>query len=89
MNLEELMQNGEFTEKLEKAKDLDEVVAMIKEEGVEITIEELRAAIEQNDEGELDEDKLEAVSGGSMVSWGLKQLIEWLRKHPHLRPFII
>ena len=90
MNLEELMQNAEFTEKLETAKDLDEVMAMINEQGVEITKEELAAAMEQLNESELDENSLESVAGGMSaaraVIKGVIFLVSWLRKHPEVLP---
>ena len=50
MNLEKLMQNEEFTKKLESAQNLDEVLAMVKEQGVEITKEEVEAALKKLDE---------------------------------------
>ena len=59
MKLEELMQDEEFTAKLEKAKDLDEVLAMLKEQGIELSKENLETAVRQLDESELDESSLE------------------------------
>ena len=83
MKLEELMQNEEFTAKLEKAKDLDEVLAMLKEQGIELSKENLETAVRQLDESELDESSLEAVAGGSVFSSviaGARALAKWLKQ---------
>lgn len=89
MNLEKLMQNEEFTKKLESAQNLDEVLAMVKEQGVEITKEEVEAALKKLDEGELDENSLEDVAGGIagwiMIGGGIRTLAKWLKKYgPHV-----
>lgn len=89
MNLEKLMQNEEFTKKLESAQNLDEVLAMVKEQGVEITKEEVEAALKKLDEGELDENSLEDVAGGIagwiMIGGGIRALAKWLKKNgPHV-----
>ena len=79
------MQSTEFTEKLEKAKDLDEVLSMIKEHGIEITKEDLESVTEQFGDGELDENRLEAVAGGRAINAvvaGAAALVAWLKKHP-------
>ena len=55
----------EMEEKIAKAADLEEVVQICKAEGVEITKEELEAAIaQQKTEAELDENALDEVAGG-------------------------
>lgn len=89
MDLEKLMQNEEFTKKLESAQNLDEVLAMVKEQGVEITKEEVEAARKKLDEGELDENSLEDVAGGIagwiMIGGGIRALAKWLKKYgPHV-----
>lgn len=90
MNLEELMQNEEFTAKLEKARDLDEVLAMIRERGIEITTEEITSAYKKLNDGELDENALEDVAGGSIftaaVAAGAAALARWIKKHPGILP---
>lgn len=89
MKLEELMQDEEFTAKLEKAKDLDEVLAMLKEQGIELSKENLETAVRQLDESELDESSLEAVAGGSVFSSviaGARALAKWLKQHPGILP---
>lgn len=61
------MEDMELTEalktKLEKAETLDDVVKACAEEGIEVTREQLEAA-EVAKESELNEDDLDAVSGG-------------------------
>jgi len=63
-------------------------MAMIKEQGVEITKEELAAVMEQLNEGELDENSLEDVAGGSLAVRatiaGVAVLVSWLKKHPEV-----
>ena len=55
----------ELEEKIAKAADLEEVVQICKAEGVEISKEELEAAIaQQKTETELDEAALDEVAGG-------------------------
>lgn len=85
MELEQLLENAEFTGKLEKAENLDEVLALVKDQGVEISKAELEAAMAQLDGNELDENSLEAVAGGSLfsvVAAGATLLAEWLKRHP-------
>lgn len=54
---------AELKEKVDKAENLDEVIAILNAEGVEITKEQLEAAVAaENDE--LSEDDLDNVSGG-------------------------
>ena len=88
MDLEKLMQSEEFTKKLESAQNLDEVLVMVKEHGVEITKEEVEAALKKLDEGELDENSLEDVAGGIagwiMIGGEVRALAKWLVKYGYL-----
>ena len=59
-----LMQDEQFKEKLSQAEDLEAMAALFRNEGFEITGEDLKAAVEQQD-GELSEENLENVAGGA------------------------
>ncbi len=64
--------------KLEAAETLDEMVKILAEEGVEITKEELIAAMDEP-EGELNENDLEQVAGGCpMILVGCILIPIWL-----------
>ncbi len=92
--LSALMQDESFQGKLENAEDLDEVAACFRAEGIQITAEELATAMNRAGCGELNEDELENVSGGSYMSFLLwiqtkrgqfrgnlkRQYEEWLSK---------
>ena len=61
-----LMQDEQFKEKLSQAEDLEAMAALFRNEGFEITGEDLKAAVEQQD-GELSEENLENVAGGGIL----------------------
>ena len=65
--MEQFEVSEELKEKLGKAESLDEVVKILTEEGLEVTKEELEAALAQGENGELSEEALSAVSGG--INW--------------------
>ena len=67
--MEEFEVSEELKEKLGKAESLDEVVKVLAEEGLEVTKEELEAALTQGEKGELSEEALSAVSGGRINWW--------------------
>lgn len=75
--LKELMADASFCEELEKTGSPEEASALFAQHGVQITPEELLAAIAQP-EGELDEKDLDGVSGGS---WFPVLRILWRRKN--------
>lgn len=66
--LEELKGNGEFTEKVNKAESYEELADLFSEEGLEVTAEEISDFANEikTFEGELKEDDLESVAGGSL-----------------------
>lgn len=66
--MEQLKISDALKEKIGKAKDLDEVVQLCCEEGIEITKEQLEAEMLPNVNDELSEDTLDAVSGGGIIS---------------------
>ena len=68
-SIEEFEVSEELKEKLGKAESLDEVVKILAEEGLEVTKEELEAALAQGENGELSEETLSAVSGGRINWW--------------------
>ena len=75
--LKELMGDTSFCEELEKTSSPEEASALFAQHGIQITPEELLAAVAQP-EGELDEKDLDAVSGGS---WFPVLRILWRRKN--------
>lgn len=64
--LKELMADASFCEELEKTNSPEEASALFAQHGIQITPEELLAAVAQP-EGELDEKNLDEVAGG--VFW--------------------
>lgn len=74
--LKELMENPAFLEKIQKAGTPEEVSAVLAAYGLQISPEELKAANEQP-EGELNENDLDGVAGGSGFS--LRQFARWLQ----------
>lgn len=64
--LKELMGDTSFCEELEKASSPEEASALFAQHGIQITPEELLAAVAQP-EGELDETALDDVAGGCWV----------------------
>ncbi len=69
--LEALLENEAFAEKLQGMDSIEEVVAALKEKGVEGTVEELKELLEQviklPGAGELDLDALDSVAGGRIM----------------------
>ncbi len=67
--LQEIFQDEEFNKTLFAMETSEEVQAALKERGLELTIDEIKAiaeAIKAAQEGELTEDNLEDVAGGSV-----------------------
>ena len=63
------MEKEELIQKLQAAKSVDEIIAIAKENGVEVTKEKAQELLDKltvND-GELTDDMLDAVSGGGIV----------------------
>ena len=63
MDPKELIKDEAFKAQLENAKAIGEVVELLKSKGVEVTEEILKGAVAP--EGELGEEALEGVAGGS------------------------
>ena len=66
MELEALMDNEEFVARLGLCQSLEEVSALLKANGVEMTEKELQDLIDKA-QGELNEGALEDVAGGSLA----------------------
>lgn len=75
-----LLANAEFAAKVEQAEDLAAVVALFNAEGVEVTEEEIKAALEKVGAEELDESALEDVAGGLLIASpiGGVKIAKWL-----------
>lgn len=73
MSLEELMQDKDFTAKLQAAKDYEEMAELFRQQGLDTSAEALEAAVkmakDSGESGELGEDALEAVAGGISGKW--------------------
>lgn len=68
--MEEMIISSALEEKLENAESLEEVVRLCAEEGIAVTKEELEASLDSDseDEGELNAEQLDNVSGGIRLS---------------------
>lgn len=62
--IQALMENAEFAAKMEQAESVAELVALFNAEGVEVTEDAVKQALEKIENEELDEAALENVSGG-------------------------
>ena len=81
MRLEDLLTDREFCEKVEAAKDTNAVIKLFAEKGIAVTstqIAEAKAATANGEE--LNEEMLDAVSGGVMISWWLRWLLRRSRR---------
>ena len=67
MNLEQM--NPELQAKLDSAESLDDVVRVCEEAGSAVSREQLEAMDVPMADGELSEETLDAVSGGSVAGW--------------------
>ncbi len=65
------MQKEELIRKLQAAKSVDEIIAIAKENGIEITSEKAQELLDKLTvkDGELSDDMLDAVSGGGFKDW--------------------
>lgn len=67
MNLEQM--NPELQAKLDSAESLDDVVRVCEGAGIAVSREQLEAMDVPMADGELSEETLDAVSGGSVAGW--------------------
>lgn len=68
--LKEVLSDSKFAELLIQQETPEDVQVLLKEKGIELTLEDItsvRNILEQQAEGELSEDNLENVSGGSLT----------------------
>ncbi len=62
------MEKEELIAKLKEVKSVDDILALAKENGIEITPEKAKELFEQiNSNGELTDDQLESVAGGDII----------------------
>lgn len=81
--LEKLMEDPAFQEAFSETASAEEASALFAQHGIQITPEELSAALAQP-EGELDENALDGVAGG--CGW-LRWIVERLPKPSPIRPW--
>ena len=82
--VEELLNDKSFIEKLEAAKSCDEVAALFREQGIELTAEELAEEMKKIQSSELSEMDLEDVAGGGKAWNAIKtggKVAWWLIQH--------
>ena len=75
--LNSLMKDEAFTAKLDVCQSLEEVSALLKDNGVDMSEAQLQDLVDKS-EGELNEDVLEDVAGGYIKPGGLIKLLEKL-----------
>lgn len=79
--LKEVLSDTDFAKSLAEMETPEEVQAALKEKGVDISLEDIAAiqnVLENQNEGELSEDDLENVAGGSltvMAALGIASII--------------
>ena len=62
------MEKEELIAKLKEVKSVDDILALAKENGIEITPEKAKEMFEQiKSNGELTDDQLESVAGGNLI----------------------
>lgn len=76
MTMEELMKDEVFLKLLDAANTAEEAAELFARKGVQISVQELAYAF-ANESEELDENALDAVAGGGLIS----VLNDWVRKH--------
>ena len=91
--LEALKNDQAFVEKLGQAKNDEEILALLDEQGIHLTAGQLNEARGGN--GELDEDALEDVAGGVRVRditragmIGVKIIGQIVTRLPHITPLL-
>lgn len=67
MTIEELERDSEFQANVANAKDINEIIALFKEKGIDVTEEQLLKVADQAGEDELSESDMENVSGGIIL----------------------
>ncbi len=78
--LVKVLVSDEFEEKMDSVNSMEDILAALKDEGVEVTEEELRAFFDsangsESDDDSLSEEDLEAVAGGGLIgNWIKKQV---------------
>ncbi len=84
MKLEDVFDNQELAEKLDKADGISTILQLLREAGVEMTEEELTEKVNPGSD-QLSEESLENVSGGCLlVAPVIKVLWNWFnRKSDH------
>ena len=82
MEIKELVQNEDFRKAMSAAQSLEEVMDLLKANGLEVSEEDLNALLAQRQTGELDEEALENVAGGA------KRVFSYLRPLLPLLPLI-
>ena len=79
MTIEELSKDSEFLAKIQSAKGADEVVALFRDKGFEVTEAQLKALITGEDSGELSESDMESVAGGIIRPLRPMTARDWLK----------
>lgn len=77
--LKNLMEDPAFQEAFSKTASAEEASALLAQHGIQITPEELTAALAQP-EGELSENELDEVAGGCWCAWHrfVRALAKWV-----------
>lgn len=77
MNIEELMQDESFIEEIKNVTSAEELTELLCSKGIDVTVDQIKAAMAEAD-GELDENALDSIAGGSLSSaWDT--LVRWVK----------
>ena len=67
--MEEILISKELEGKIQQAETLEDIIQACAEEGIQVTKEQLKAAMMPESDGELTEDMLDNVSGGGLFGF--------------------
>lgn len=68
MTFEELMKDGAFTAQIDAAENMETVAGLFNKNGFNVSVEEIEAVMNEDKTEELDENSLENVAGGGLVT---------------------
>ncbi len=68
MTIEELMKDEAFAAQIDVAENMEAIARAFNEKGIHVSVAELETVMKEDETGELDENSLENVAGGGLVT---------------------